>query len=109
MVNGAKCFGYIASIIVYLFLAHTTLSILAIIIYDLKLPSEYLSELGEENIKKWNGFIKYLKDYTLINDREVEEIVLWEEYLVYGVAFGVAKETINNMNKAYGLDTYVKE
>lgn len=88
---------------------HMILAILSIIIYDLRLPKEYLNELGKENIRKWNGFIKFLKEYTLINERKTEEVVIWEEYLVYGVAFGVAKETIHNMNKAYGLNSYVKD
>lgn len=96
-------------IVAIAYIIHIILSTLAIIIYNLRLPTEYLSQLGQENIRKWNGFIKFLKDYTLINERESKEIHIWEEYLVYGVAFGVAKETINNMNEAYALEKHIKD
>ena len=89
-------------------IGHMALSTLAIIIYNLRLPEEYLNRFGQENIRKWNGFIKFLEDYTLIDKRDSEEVYIWEEYLVYGVAFGVAKRTINNMNEAYGLGSYIK-
>lgn len=93
----------------FAFIIHLGLATLSVIIYNLRLPTEYLNPLGQENIRKWNGFIKFLEEYTLINERKSEEIHIWEEYLVYGVAFGVAKETINSMNKSYGLDSYIKE
>lgn len=85
------------------------LSVLGIIIYDLRLPEEYLNEIGNSNIKQWLGFIKFLKEYTLIDKRKSEEVYIWQEYLVYGVAFGVAKETINAMDKAYGFHSYPKK
>lgn len=94
-------------IVAFSFFVHITLAAVSIIIYDLRLPDEYLNELGKENIRKWNGFIEFLKEYTMIDKRKSEEVYIWEEYLVYGVAFGVAKETINTMNKAYGFDSYV--
>ena len=92
-------------VIAIAFFAHMELSMLAIIIYDLRLPEEYLNENGE----KWLGFIKFLKEYTLINQRKTEEVHIWQEYLVYGVAFGVAKETIDAMDKAYGFHSYPKK
>ena len=45
----------------------------------------------------------------LINQRKTEEVHIWQEYLVYGVAFGVAKETIDAMDKAYGFHSYPKK
>lgn len=100
---------YIYIIFAFSFFVHIALAMLSTIIYDLRLPNEYLNELGNENLRKWNGFIKFLKEYTLIDKRNAEEISIWEEYLVYGVAFGVAKETINTMNKTYGFDTDIKK
>ena len=86
---------------------HMVCAIISIIMLDLRLPTEYLNELGKENVKKWNGFIRFLKEYTIIDTRDTEEIYLWEEYLVYAVAFGIAKKSISQMNQAYGLDFYV--
>lgn len=97
----------VITIFTIIFFIHFVTSILAIIIYDLKLPTEYLNKYGNEKIKKWNGFIKFLKEFTIIEKRKVEEVYLWEEYLVYGVAFGISKETINTMNQAYGINSYM--
>lgn len=91
------------------FFIHVVLSIISITIYDLRLPEEYLNEIGKDNIRKWNGFIKFLEEYTLIEHRKSEEVHIWQEYLVYGVAFGVAKETIDSMDKAYGFQFYPKK
>jgi len=71
----------------FLLIAHILLSALSIIIYNLRLPDEYLSNFGKENLRRWNGFVKFLKEYTMIDKRESEEVYIWEEYLVYGVAF----------------------
>lgn len=98
-----------ALIVAFSVFVHVILSILAIVIYDLRLPKEYLNELGKENIRKWNGFIKFLKEYTLIDKRKMEEISIWQEYLVYGVAFGIAKESIDAMDEAYGFNSYPKK
>lgn len=95
------------SFFLVLFLLNFGLPILAIIIYDLRLPSEYLNEIGSENIRKWKGFIEFLKEFSIIDERNIEEVYIWEEYLVYAVALGVSKKTIDTMNQAYGFDSYI--
>ena len=42
---------------------------------------------GEEFNKKLEGLKMYLKDYSDLADREENEVVIWEEYLVYSVLF----------------------
>lgn len=48
---------------------------------------------------KWNNFKKYLSDYSLLKEHPPQSVVLWEHYLAYAVAFGVAKETIKHMKQ----------
>ncbi len=48
-------------------------------------------ELKQEAIEM-AGLKKYLKDYTLIKDREAIEVVMFEEYLIYAQIMGIAKE-----------------
>lgn len=100
---------FIIIITIVAFFIHIIMSILSIIIYDLRLPIEYLNEIGIYNLKKWKGFINFLKEYTMIHTRKAEEVYLWEEYLVYGVAFGIAKNVINDMDQAYGFNSYIKK
>ena len=45
----------------------------------------YLSEEGKEELKKWLKFKRFISEYTLIKERKVEEIVLYEKYIPYAV------------------------
>jgi len=60
-----------------------------------------LTESGAEEKAQWKGLKKYLEEYSLIEDREVIELVLWEKYLVYGTAFGIADKVIEQMKANY--------
>lgn len=55
------------------------------------------TEFGKEYYEKWKNFKKYLKDFSLIKENPPESIVIWNEYLVYATALGVAKEVYKAM------------
>ncbi len=46
---------------------------------------------------KWKGFKKYITDFSDIKNHPPKHVILWEEYLVYATAFGVAKEVLKNI------------
>ena len=46
---------------------------------------------------KWKNFKKFLTDNSLINEHPPESIVIWNKYLVYGTALGVADEVYKAM------------
>lgn len=48
---------------------------------------------------KWNAFKKFLKDFSLISQYPPASLVIWEKYLVYGTALGVAKEVLKAMKE----------
>ena len=52
---------------------------------------------GAEYNTKWKNFKKYLKDYSLIKEHPPESIAIWNEYLVYATALGVADEVYKAM------------
>ena len=54
---------------------------------------------------KWMNFKKFLKDNSLIKEHPPESIVIWNKYLVYGTALGVADEVYESM-KLYKPDVY---
>ena len=37
----------------------------------------------------------FLNSDTLINEKEVQDIALWEKYLIYATAFGISEKVIN--------------
>lgn len=46
---------------------------------------------GQAQARKLLGFKKYLKDFTLSNERDVVEVKLWKDLLVYASLFGIAE------------------
>lgn len=47
------------------------------------------------------GLKKFLEDFSIIETKKVEEIILWEYYLIYAQAFGIATEIQNQFQKLY--------
>ena len=65
-------------------------------IYVSKKATPFTQKGLEENLK-WKGLKKYMEDYSLLKEREVPEIVLWEKYLVYATSFGIAKKVLKQI------------
>jgi len=60
-----------------------------------KLPELTLfTQFGKNEQAKWYGLYNFLNSDTLINEREVHELPLWEKYLIYGTAFGISDKVI---------------
>jgi uncharacterized membrane protein len=53
---------------------------------------------GREFEMKWLNFKKYLNDFSLMKEYPPESIEIWNKYLVYGTALGVAKNVSKAMN-----------
>lgn len=51
-----------------------------------------LSEDGKKAFLDLLGFKKFLKDFTIINEREARDVGLWGDYLTYAALFGIADE-----------------
>ena len=47
------------------------------------------------------GLKKYLLDFSLIGEREIKEMTLWKEYLVYATLFGIADKVCENFATVY--------
>ena len=53
---------------------------------------------GRLYYKRWNNFKKYLTDFSALKEHPPESIKLWDSYLVYATALGVAEEVLKNMS-----------
>jgi uncharacterized membrane protein len=47
---------------------------------------------GRKYYLRWKNFEKYLTDYSLLKEKPPESVILWDKYLIYGTALGVAKK-----------------
>ncbi len=53
-----------------------------------------LTQYGTDERAKWYGLYRFLNSDTLINEKTVNDITLWEKYLIYATAFGVSDKVI---------------
>lgn len=49
----------------------------------------FLSSYGESELKKWMKFKKFIQEYTLLKERTIEEIAIYESYIPYAIALDV--------------------
>lgn len=55
------------------------------------------SEKGNIEIKQWKALKKYMEDYSLLKEKNVPDIVLWEKFLVYATVFGISQNVIKQL------------
>lgn len=60
-----------------------------------------LSDQGRSQLAEVVGLKKYLEEFSLIDERGVQEIDIWQEYLVYATLFGIADKVLEQLKKVY--------
>ena len=53
---------------------------------------------GKEECKKARMFKNYLIDYSLISNRDMDGLIIYDDYLVYATAFGITSIITNKIN-----------
>jgi len=54
-----------------------------------------------EDFSKLNTLKYKLENYSIMEDRDIEQVVLWEQYLSYAVSFGIADKIIKRIKGLY--------
>lgn len=65
---------------------------------------------GNDHYYKWKAFKRFLLDFGRFNEKELPEIALWDKYLVYAAALGIADKVSKTMQirvKDFGDDVYI--
>ena len=55
--------------------------------------------LQQDNVQQVVGFLRYLRDFSLVAERHLEETQLWREYLVFASFYGIADQVRRDMKK----------
>ena len=55
----------------------------------MKTKLHILTENGKYELSKAQGLKNYIQDYSLMKERELDSVIIWDEYLAYAVAFGI--------------------
>lgn len=66
---------------------------------------KHLSQVGQDELSETMGLQKYLKEFTLISERDVEELPIWKDYLVYATLYGIADEVLKQLKRVYPAQT----
>lgn len=59
------------------------------------------NDLALEHYTKWSLLKKYLNDFSDFRNKDVQDIKLWEKYLVYAIPLGCAKKVQKNMQLVF--------
>lgn len=59
---------------------------------------------GEEFDAKWHNFARYIQDYSLIKEYPPESVQIWDKYLVYATALGIADKVKKTMEMSLPND-----
>jgi uncharacterized membrane protein len=59
------------------------------------------SQRGADDLRRWQGFRRFLLDFSEMARAELPALTLWEHYLVYAVPLGVADRVIQQLGKIY--------
>ncbi len=59
------------------------------------------SQRGADDLRRWQGFRRFLLDFSTLRDAEPPAVAVWEHYLVYAVPLGVADRVIAQLRTVY--------
>ena len=59
------------------------------------------SQKGADEVALWEAFERFLKEFTLMDEKELPELVMWEEYLVYATAMGIGQKVLKQLPEKY--------
>ncbi|MCL2889088.1 MAG: DUF2207 domain-containing protein, partial [Eggerthellaceae bacterium] len=76
----------------FLHIGIATPFIIAMIVLAKKMPRR--SPEGNNIYAKCKALAKWLKDFTLLNERPPSDVRVWGEFMVYATTFGIAKQVI---------------
>lgn len=59
-----------------------------------------LTPKGQEEFAKAYGLKSYILDFSLMQERDVDSSIIWDEYLAYAVAFSIPNKITDKFNSA---------
>ena len=98
---GIIIMAFISLILIFIDPNILALLILIVLILNICIFSfrddEILTKNGVEEYKKLLGLKNFILDFSLLKEREIKDVILWEDYLVYATAFGISDKITKNI------------
>ena len=94
---------FVFAIIVLMFAFPVSIALIVngILCFKIKKRINVLTQKGIDSKEKWKGLKKYMEDFSLLNEKEVPAIEVWEKYLVYATVFGIADKVLEQLKTVY--------
>lgn len=61
--------------------------------------SHVFTKTGKIEFARVQGLKNYIIDYSLMKERELDSVIVWDEYLAYAVAFGIPNKITDKFNE----------
>lgn len=72
------------------------------IMYQMTLSKiNIFTQKGVDEREQWKAFKKYMEDFSLLKDKEVPALAIWEKYLVFATAFGISDKVLKQLKVIY--------
>lgn len=69
-------------------------------IITIKLTQTHIFTLkGKEEYIKAQCLKAYIEDYSLLDEKDIESTIIWEDYLAYAVAFGISNKVTDKFSE----------
>ena len=68
----------------------------------LESPNHTVS-LNSSELEKWEALRRFLNDFSIIRERNIQEISIWNKYLIYAISMGVNKKVISEYVKLLNI------
>lgn len=65
------------------------------------------SQKGINEIDKWKAFEKYMEEISSLDDKDLPDFKVWEQYLVYATVFGISKKVLKQLESIYTNKDFV--
>lgn len=59
------------------------------------------TQKGINEIEQWKALKKYMEEFSYLNEKEVPHLVIWEKFLVFATAFGIADKVLKQLKVKY--------
>lgn len=53
----------------------------------------------KEEVNEVYGFYKYLRDFTILPERHIQEVAIWREFMVFAALFGMTKRVAKDLQR----------
>ena len=95
--------GFISVILIPLIFIILSLGIPGIILYCiLRTYNPYkLSKEGKQLRKKLLGLKNYITQFSLLQEKDVKDLIVWEDYLIYSIIFDLNDDLISKIQEKY--------